>query len=144
MAIVLIDKGLRLRQTFIEKLTAQFRTDSLQVRAAGRLAGADRVAQRTLALTKENLLSDSRQISRRFYRGDVELLLNGRQRRHLRHRQRREHEEPKDNRNESNDPREHGFNKEENEDPAPYHRETNQLQSGYFAHNHPSVWNGKC
>src|SRR5512139_1216230 len=63
MTIIEIDIGLRLGQAFEDEVAAEFGADSLQVRAAGGLAGTDGMTKRALAFAEENLLPDRRHVS---------------------------------------------------------------------------------
>src|SRR5690606_10373087 len=58
VAIIQIEVGLRLRQAFEDELAGEFRADTFEVRATGRFARANRVAERALPLAEEDLLPD--------------------------------------------------------------------------------------
>src|ERR671910_3747971 len=68
MAVIQIDVGLRLRQTFENEFAAQLGADPLQIRAPGRLARAYGMAERTLSLAEEDFLTNRGHVRRRLDR----------------------------------------------------------------------------
>ena len=139
MAVIEVDIGLRLRQTFKDELAAELGADAFEVRTPRRFAGADRMTECALALAEEDLLADRGHVRRRFDGGNVEFFFRGRKGRHLRHRQRHEREETQDDGDKADDPGELSPDKEQNDDPHSDDRQTDQLQLGDFIPGFPSM-----
>src|SRR5688572_5030459 len=139
MTVIQIDVGLRLRQTFENEFAAELGADPLQIGAPGRLARAYGMAERTLSLAEEDLLTNRGHVRRRLDGRDIEFFFGGRQRCHLGNGQGHQREESQHDGYESDDPGKLSPDEQQNDDAHPDDRQTDQLQHDDFTHRDPEL-----